>query len=78
MNQREIHGFAFIIDITPLLNRLRPPYGKLVAPPFYEVEKGGGKVQTLVSILATAFLYSKEWRYANQPMQAQVQFIYSV
>jgi hypothetical protein len=30
---------------------------KLVAPPFYKIENGGGKVQTVVPILATAFCY---------------------
>jgi hypothetical protein len=38
-----------------------------VAPPCYEVEKGGGKkgggkVQSVVFILATAFVYTNGWR----------------
>jgi hypothetical protein len=48
------------------------PHEKLVAPPFYSAEKGGLKVQTLVSILATAFLA------ITGIGGSHIQFIYSV
>jgi hypothetical protein len=34
----------------------------MVPPPFYNKEKGVGKVKTPVPILAAAFLYAYEWR----------------
>jgi hypothetical protein len=47
------------IDITYSRLQLRAfhrlfPHGKLMAPPFYEVERVGGKVPAVVSILTTA------------------------
>jgi hypothetical protein len=61
--QLYVHRGPCAIEITNSRPRLRPfhyyidcvPSGKQVAPPFYKVEKGGWKVQRVVSILTTAF-----------------------
>jgi hypothetical protein len=50
--------------------RLRSPHGKLVAPPFCSFEKGGGKMQTVMTFLSPAFLYNN-WRCEDHTSQMQ-------
>jgi hypothetical protein len=59
------------IDITNRRLRLRVfhtvfPHGKLLALLFYYLEEDSGKTQTVVFILANAFLYTKEWRCVSR------------
>jgi hypothetical protein len=60
------------------------PHGNLGAPPISEVEKGGGKVQTVLFMLITAFPYTVQywrmarWVYAKQPIQEQVAAVYNL